>query len=402
MLTDQHKKIISATVPLLKEKGDVLTNHFYNRMFAHHPELKKLFNMGNQKSGKQQTALAMAVLAYAENINNPMVLMPVIDTIGHKHSSLNVQPEQYEVVGKHLLASIEEVLKSEVTEEVIEAWSLAYKQLADLMIRHEKRIYDHKKTDTGNWMGWRRFIVKSKIEESSEISSFYLKAKDGKKIPLHIPGQYLSIKIFIPEIGLEQIRQYSISCAPNEDYFRISVKQENGKTKQVNGMISNFLHNHIQEGDEVFLSAPAGNFLLKTDQNKKVFISGGIGQTPLLSMLEALDLDENMQQDIVWIHACRDKSVHAFSDKIKYIQNNHSNVRKYQFYDVLEEQEIMEEDVFKGHIDFNKISNWEFDPEAQYYICGPKVFIEKIITDLTLNQIGEEQIFFEEFGPKSI
>ncbi|WP_225541496.1 globin domain-containing protein [Empedobacter stercoris] len=136
MLTDQNKQIILATVPLLREGGVTLTKHFYKRMFTHHPELKNLFNMGNQHSGKQQTALAMAVLAYAENIANPGVLMPVIDMIGHKHSSLNIQPEQYEIVGTHLLASIKEVLQDAATEEVLEAWTIAYNQLADLMIGH--------------------------------------------------------------------------------------------------------------------------------------------------------------------------------------------------------------------------------------------------------------------------
>ncbi|MFV0224199.1 NO-inducible flavohemoprotein [Empedobacter falsenii] len=401
MLTDQNKQIILATVPLLREGGVALTKHFYKRMFTHHPELKNLFNMGNQHSGKQQTALAMAVLAYAENIANPGVLMPVIDMIGHKHSSLNIQPEQYEIVGTHLLASIKEVLQDAATEEVLEAWTIAYNQLADLMIGHEQKMYQNKKEETGNWIGWRTFIVKSKVEESAEITSFYIKPKDGKAIPNHLPGQYLSIKVFLPEMNLEQIRQYSISCAPNAEYFRISVKREQGTNIAVNGMISNFLHDHIVEGSEVELSAPAGNFVLQENTNKKVFISGGIGQTPLLSMLETLDLNEEAQQDVVWIHACRNKEVHAFADKIKNIQNNHPNVRKYQFYDIVEES-VADASVLKGHIDFTKIEDWKFDSDAEYYVCGPRPFIEKMIDDLKTNQVNEEQIFFEEFGTKSL
>src|SRR5690606_2809029 len=128
MLSQHQKEIILSTVPLLREGGVALTTHFYNRMFTHHPELKNLFNMGNQ-----QTALAMAVLAYAENISNPSVLMPAVDLIGHKHTSLNIQPEQYEIVGTHLLASIKEVLQDLATNEVIDAWAAAYQQLAQLM-----------------------------------------------------------------------------------------------------------------------------------------------------------------------------------------------------------------------------------------------------------------------------
>src|SRR5690606_2590919 len=178
---------------LFRSGGVALTKHFYNRMFTHHPELKNLFNMGNQNSGKQQTALAMAVLAYAENISNPAVLMPAVDMIGHKHTSLNIQPEQYDIVGTHLLASIKEVLKDAATDEVIEAWTLAYKQLAGIKIGDEQKMYHQKSEETGNLTGWRTFIVKSKVEESAEITSFYLKPKDGKEIPDHLPGQYLSI-----------------------------------------------------------------------------------------------------------------------------------------------------------------------------------------------------------------
>jgi len=401
MLTNHHKQIILATVPLLREGGVALTKHFYNRMFTHHPELKNLFNMGNQNSGKQQTALAMAVLAYAENISNPVFLMPAVDLIGHKHTSLNVQPEQYEIVGTHLLASIKEVLQDAATEEVLEAWTLAYQQLANLMIGHEQKMYEHKKEEVGNWIGWRTFIVKSKVEESAEITSFYLQPKDGKAIPNHLPGQFLSIKVFLPELNLEQIRQYSISCAPNDDYFRISVKREKGPNIAVNGMISNYLHDHILEGNEVELSAPAGNFVLNNSNAKKIFISGGIGQTPLLSMLETLDLQDKFQQEVIWIHACRNKEVHAFADKVKNIENNHENVRKYQFYDVVEES-LADQNTLEGQIDFTKIKDWKFEQDSEYYVCGPRPFIEKMIVELKTNQVNDHQIFFEEFGPKSI
>src|SRR5690606_34719350 len=138
---------ILATVPLLRKDGVLLTKHFYTRLFNQNPDLQNVFNMGNQQNGKQQTALAMAVLAYAENIANPGVLMPVIDMIGHKHSSLDIQPAHYAVVGENLLASIKEVLGELANDEVMEAWTLAYQQLADLMIGHEKKIYSSKEAE---------------------------------------------------------------------------------------------------------------------------------------------------------------------------------------------------------------------------------------------------------------
>jgi len=400
MLSDKQKEIILSTVPLLRTGGVALTTHFYSRMFTHHPELKNLFNMGNQQSGKQQTALAMAVLAYAENISNPAVLMPAVDLIGHKHVSLNIQPEQYDIVGTHLLASIKEVLQDLATDEVLDAWKAAYGQLAGLMIGHEAKMYEGKQQTRGQWIGWKNFKVQRKVQESKEITSFYLVTEDGSGVPNFIPGQYISVQVFLPNINLNQIRQYSISCAPNNDYLRISVKRERNEKLDINGMISNFLHDEIQEGNILSISAPAGNFTLQNLYPKKVFISGGIGQTPLMSMLESLDKSTE-NSELVWIHACRNEEVHAFGNRIESITKENQQVKQHQFYEVVNET-LAAKDVYEGMLDFSKIEKWQFEPEAEYYICGPKPFIERALKELTDNKISENHIFFEEFGPKSI
>src|SRR5690606_14936939 len=150
-MTTEQKQLVKATVPVLKEHGVLLTTHFYKRMFEHNPELKHIFNMGNQQNSKQQTALAVAVLAYAEHIENPSVLLPVVNTIGHKHASLDIRPEHYAIVGEPLIASIGEVLGDAATPELLEAWTLAYGQLADLMSGHEKKIYQQRTQTKGGW-----------------------------------------------------------------------------------------------------------------------------------------------------------------------------------------------------------------------------------------------------------
>ncbi|AJA69615.1 NO-inducible flavohemoprotein [Myroides odoratimimus] len=401
MLTGEQKQLILATVPLLREKGLELTKHFYLRMFEYHPELKNVFNMGNQRAGKQQMALAMAVLGYAENISQPERLMPVVDLIGHKHASLSIQPEQYEIVGTHLLASIKEVLGEAATEDIVQAWAVAYQQLADIMIGHEHKIYQAKENEANNWIGWKAFTVKSKVVESGEITSFYLVPADGSAVVQHQPGQYISIKVFLERIGLEQIRQYSISCAPNNEYYRISIKRELGKEIDMNGMISNHLHDHINEGDTVEISSPSGNFVLKENQRDKVFISGGIGQTPLLSMLEALELSGVVNHNIVWIHGCRNQEVQAFRNKLSYITNNCSQVKPIFFYDSLD-QVAEDIETYQGVVDLSTIKGYEFTNEADYYLCGPHPFLEKQLRDLKALNISADQIFYEEFTPASV
>src|SRR5690606_34527337 len=125
-------------------------------------------------------------------------------------------------------------------------------------------------------------------------------------------------RLFLPQLNLLQPRQYSISCAPNGKYYRISVKRESGSTHP-DGMISNRLHDHVNEGDTVDLSAPAGVFVLNEEiASAKVFISGGVGQTPLMAMLEgALNKPNAQEMPITWIHGCRNEAVHAFKDRVK-------------------------------------------------------------------------------------
>ena len=78
MISAASRPYIDASVPVLREHGLTITRSFYASMFAAHPELTNLFNMGNQASGVQQQSLASAVFAYAANIDNAAALGPVV------------------------------------------------------------------------------------------------------------------------------------------------------------------------------------------------------------------------------------------------------------------------------------------------------------------------------------
>src|SRR5690606_2492619 len=149
----------------------------------------------------------------------------------------------------------------------------------------------------------------------------YLYPSDGGPVADYIPGQYISVRLFLPELNLLQPRQYSLSCAPNGQYYRISVKRETG-SEHPDGMISNRLLQHIEEGNVIDLSAPAGTFVLDAQKsNPKVFISGGVGQTPLMAMLEELIAKNNTDSlPITWIHGCKGTTVHAFKDRLQELQ----------------------------------------------------------------------------------
>ncbi len=214
MLDQTTIAVIKSTIPLLESAGPALTQHFYQRMFSHNPELKDIFNLAHQRSGGQPLALFNAVAAYAKNIDNLGVLAGAVERIAHKHTGFLIQPEQYHIVGSHLLATLKELGGSAVTDEVLEAWGKAYGVLANIFIGREREIYQEKANQSGGWQGTRTFIIKEKRAESELITSFLLTPEDGKPVLTFLPGQYLSIKLVHPELEHHEIRQYSLSDAP--------------------------------------------------------------------------------------------------------------------------------------------------------------------------------------------
>ncbi|MGJ1408747.1 NO-inducible flavohemoprotein [Sphingobacterium thalpophilum] len=396
MITEAQKDLIKGTIPVLRAHGVALTSHFYKRMFTHNPELKHLFNLGNQQNSRQQTALATAVLAYAEHIDNPAALLSAVKHIGQKHASLHIRPEHYQIVGKHLLASIQEVLGEAASTELIEAWKVAYFQLADIMIGVEKQLYDTMVQTEGGWTGWKPFHIVKVVAETAEIQSIYLEPTDGGRLPAYKPGQYVSVRVYLPELHLYQPRQYSLSDASNGRYFRISVKKEVPAGKP-QGMVSNYLHEYFEVGKQLELTAPTGSFHLIENALPHVFISGGVGQTPLMAMLEHL-ADTKAGQPITWIHGCRNNELHAFKNRIQKLQMQHAAMTCFSFYD----EPQADSHSFAGWVDLAKIDRAHLPQQANYYLCGPAGFIEKHFQYLTAQGIDPANIHFEEFGPASL
>ena len=141
MLSQKTIEIVKSTVPVLKEHGLEITKTFYKTMFTNNPEVKEMFNMDKQESGEQPKALAMAVLAAAQNIDNLEAILPAVQKMCKAHVNANVKPEHYPIVGENLLAAIKEVLKDAATEEVLNAWAEAYEVIAKVFIDVEKDMY---------------------------------------------------------------------------------------------------------------------------------------------------------------------------------------------------------------------------------------------------------------------
>jgi len=389
MLSDKTIEIVKSTVPLLAEAGTVVTDHFYKRLFSHNPELKNIFNMANQDTGRQQFALFNALAAYAQNIDNLAVLKEALARINHKHTSLNILPEHYPIVGAHLIGTLKELLPEQFTPDVEYAWREAYGVLADICITEEAALYEHSKNKHGGWAGTREFEITNKQAESELVTSFTLTPVDGEAVITHKPGQYLGIKVKPEGAEYEEIRQYSISQKSNAKNYRISVKKE---LQPKLGMVSNHLHS-LEQGAIVELYPPAGDFFLRNNTNPAVFISAGVGQTPMLAMLETL-LSDNSNQNIMYLHACENTQQHSFSKYLNDLATKNNHLQTMTWFN-----QTTEGADFTGLMNLSVIETQLPLSNGDFYLCGPAGFMAFIKNQLGELGVKSENIHYEIFGP---
>lgn len=132
---------VKATVPALRRDGLAITTRMYARLFQD-PEIKALFGGGSLTAeARQPQALAAAVLAYAENIDNLAALAGAVDFIAARHVDRAIEPRHYEAVADALIGAIADVLGEAATPQVLEAWDHAYWRLAFILQRRDAELH---------------------------------------------------------------------------------------------------------------------------------------------------------------------------------------------------------------------------------------------------------------------
>ena len=392
MLSAETLATIKSTAPVLAEQGKAITDLFYSKLFTQHPELQHIFNMANQAQGEQSRALAESVFMYATHIDALQNLGPMVSRIAHKHASLQVAPEHYPIVGKYLLEAIQDHLNLAPDHPVLEAWAEAYAQLAGIFIQTEEDIYSQNAQKPGGWRGFRPFVIRDIQAEASGIRSVYLQAEDGQPIASFEPGQYLGIKVRPPGDEFDEIRQYSLSNAPGEGHYRITVKAE-GTPPSPEGKVSNHLH-LAKLGDVVWVQPPTGDFTIKHPDNPLVLIAGGVGVTPLLSMLLHRIKTREEVSDTVFIVCCKDKAHHVMADELRRLSAQHG----FQYYVSYETGSDADH---QGYLNQAVLSQWLKQPDADVYFCGPKPFMTAVNTQLLEMGYTDTQLHYEVFGPST-
>lgn len=390
MLSPQTIALVKATVPVLQEHGEAITRHFYQRLLGRHPELKAFFNEAHQAHGTQARALAGAVLAYAAHIDRLEELSGALPRIVHKHAALGVLPEHYPIVGRCLLEAIKEVLGDAATDDIVAAWGEAYEMLAALLIAAEEAVYRSNEQARGGWRGKRLFRVARREAESELITSFYLEPADGGALLDFRPGQYLTLVLDID--GEPVRRNYSLSDAPGKPWYRISVKREAG------GRGSNWLHDHAGVGTELCVLPPCGDFVLDEDGDRPlVLVTGGVGITPAMSMLEAA---APSGRHIRFVHAARHGGVHAFRARVDAIAARHANVVPLYVYD---QPRPDDRPHATGLVSRELLAQaLPADRDVDLYFLGPEPFMQAVYSHGLALGVPQQRLRYEFFGPLQV
>jgi nitric oxide dioxygenase len=395
MLSAKSKPYIDSSVPVLREHGLAITTVFYQNMFESHPELKNLFNMGNQANGSQQQSLAAAVFAYAANIENTAALAPVIERIVHKHVSVGIKAEHYPIVGKYLLGAIKQILGDAATTELLDAWAEAYGLLADSLIAEEEKLYQQNNQGPDEWL---KVSVLEKVQHTNDIVSFILHTQSTTDLPKFKAGQYISVAAQLTELNLRQIRQYSLSDATDKKTYRITVKRENADEFKPKGNMSNWLFQHAKVGSTLEISHPYGNFTPELSEQKPIgLISAGVGITPMLSIFGTLALT-NPNRTVIFAHSAKNQENIAHFDEIQKNKSLLSNAKLAFFLDQCDDTSS---DKIKGRMNLSELVT-ETHKNGIYYICGPQAFMDDQRDALLELGVSANEIHREVFGPESL
>lgn len=407
-LSYKQTQIIRSTIPALRDHGERITTTFYRNMLQAHPELHNIFNDVNIANARQPRALTAVILKFAADINNISELIPRLERMCHKHCSLGIKPEHYQIVGKYLIDAFGEVLGPVMTAEARVAWDKAYWVLARMLIGREEQMY--RGFESEGWKGWRKFWVSKKVQETDCITSFYLSPKDGKRLPEFLPGQYISIKLEM-DSGYVQLRQFALSDSPKPDHYRITVKRDRGMqvkkaggVTNVNpGVVSNIMLDDLQRGDEVEVSHPAGEIFLDRLSGGQhvpiVLISAGVGVAPMISILNSV-IEHQPSRPVSFIHGSQRDM--PFEDHVRRVRQAAPNVSVNIFKSRLAEADFIGVDFdYDVRVDLAAVKPEDLylsNGSAEYYICGPEQFMVEMSDYLVMQGVSLARVKFSPFS----
>lgn len=271
------------------------------------------------------------------------------------------------------------------------------------------------RASTGAWSGWRDFrVVRRHFEDTANSQcSFDLQPVDGAPLPPFRPGQYLTLSLLVNDDSLHGpnsprslTRCYSLSDRPDPSRYRITVKRALPPIERPElppGALSSHLHDNVYEGDLLKVRAPAGRFCIDEDASvPAVFVAGGIGITPMMSML-LWCLNDQPERAVHLFHGVCSSADQAFKTSLEELARVHPGFRLHVVYSNPGPGDVLARDYqHVGRIDLGLLRSNLPSGRHQFYVCGPPAMMQSLVPELRAWGVGEADIHFEAFGPASV
>jgi ferredoxin-NADP reductase/MOSC domain-containing protein YiiM len=258
---------------------------------------------------------------------------------------------------------------------------------------------------TAAWAGFRPFTLRDKLRESDDVSSFHLVPDDGQPLPPYLPGQYLTVRASIPGVERPVVRSYSLSDAARNDHYRLTIKRIASRSEDsqaASGLVSTYLHDRLAVGDRIEAKAPSGTFTIDVTQHDRpvVLIGGGIGLTPLLSMLNSIVAADSPRE--TWLlYGVRNDREHIMRTHLEAIARTHRNIHLHMFYS--QPSRTMDgPGIHIGRIDLAAMQRLMPSNAYNFYVCGPPSMMDSVIRDLEAWGVRADCVHTEAFGPATV
>ncbi len=229
-------------------------------------------------------------------------------------------------------------------------------------------------------------------QETRSAKSIKLVGESGYLPPFQA-GQYLNV--FVEIGGVRTSRPYSIASSPTQTgYYEITVRRVE------DGFVSNYLLDEVKPGDKFSTSSPAGTFhynpLMHGDS--LVFIAGGSGITPFMSMIREV-ADKNLKRRMHLLYGCRDENDVIYRGELEKIAAAHGNIT----WDLIVSEPSPSYKGLKGFINNSLMTERLGSLEKMFFLCGPEALYQFCQPQLENLRIPARKIKKEVMGsPKNI